>query len=90
VHVTDDDAFVRDAACRLASPDARLVFLGGDPVLDHMLEVFPRLRSTHHVLIDGFAEVASPKAVDLLQRVAKGKEAADRARAVLATRGVAI
>jgi hypothetical protein len=89
VHVTDDDAFVRDAACQLASPDARLVFLGGDPVLDHMLEVFPRLRSTHHILIDGFAEVASPKAIELLQRVAKGKEAPDRARAVLAARGVA-
>jgi hypothetical protein len=88
VHVTDDEAFVRDAACRLASPDARLVFLGGDPVLDHLLEVFPRLRSTHHVLIDGFAEVASPKAIELLQRVAKAKEAPDRARAVLAARGV--
>jgi hypothetical protein len=34
-----------------------------------------------------FAEVASPKAIELLQRIAKGKEAADRARAALAARG---
>src|SRR5262249_11441727 len=40
VHVTNDENFVREAACRLASPDARLVFLGGEPVLDHLLDVF--------------------------------------------------
>jgi hypothetical protein len=88
VHVTGDDAYVREAACRVVSPDARLVFLGGEPVLDHLLDMFSRLRGTHHVLIDGFAEVASPRAVELLQRVAKGKEAPDRARAVLAARGL--
>jgi len=88
VHVTGDDKFVREAACRLVSPDARLVFLGGEPVLDHLLDVFPRLRGHHHLLLDGFAEVASPRAVDLLQRIAKGKEAPDRARAVLAARGL--
>lgn len=88
VHVTNDEKFVREAACRLVSPDARLVFLGGEPVLDHLLDGFARLRGVHHAVIDGFAEVASPRAVELLQRVAKGKEAADRARAVLAARGV--
>jgi hypothetical protein len=88
VHVTNDEKFVREAACRLVSPDARLVFLGGEPVLDHLLEVFPRLRGLHHLLLDGFADVASPRAVDLLQRIAKGKEAPDRARAVLAARGL--
>jgi hypothetical protein len=89
VHVTDDSAFVTEAACRVVSPDARLVFLGGTPVLDHLLETFPRLRGTHHALIDGFGEVASPRAIELLQRVAKGKEAPERARAVLTARGVA-
>jgi hypothetical protein len=88
VHVTNDEKFVREAACRLASPDARLVFLGGDPVLDHLLEVFPRLRGLHHLLLDGFAEVASPKAVLLLQRIAKGREVPDRANALLAARGL--
>jgi hypothetical protein len=88
LHVTNDQAFVREAACRLASADPRLVFLGGDPVLDHLIEVFPRLRGLHHALVDGFAEIASPKAVELLQRVAKGKEAPDRAKAVLAARGL--
>jgi hypothetical protein len=88
VHVTNDEAFVREAACRVVSSDARLVFLGGEPVLDHLLEVFSRMRGTHHVLIDGFAEIASPRAVELLQRVAKGKEAPDRAKAVLAARGL--
>jgi len=57
-------------------------------VLDHALDVFPRFRGSHHVLLDGFAEVASPKAIELLQRLAKGKEVADRARAVLLARGV--
>ncbi len=88
VHVTNDEKFVREAACRLASPDPRLVFLGGEPVLDHLLEVFPRLRGQHHLLVDGFAEVASPKAIELLQRIAKGKEVPDRAKAVLAARGL--
>jgi hypothetical protein len=88
VHVTSDETFVSEAARRLASPDARLVFLGGDPVLEHLLEVFPRLRGQHHLLVDSFAEVASPRAVELLQRVAKGKEVPDRARAVLAARGL--
>lgn len=88
LHVTNDEKFVREAACRLASPDARLAFLGGDPVLDHLLDVFPRLRGLHHLLLDGFAEVASPKAIELVQRVARGKEAPDRAKAVLAARGL--
>jgi len=88
VHIHNDEKFVREAACRMASPDARLVFLGGDPVLDHMLEVFPRFRGLHHLLLDGFAEVASPKAALLLERIAKGKEAPDRAKAVLAARGL--
>lgn len=88
VHVTGDEAFVRAAACLRVSPDPRLVFLGGDPVLDHLLEGFVRLRGLHQALLDGFAEVASPRAVQLVQRIAAGKEAADRARAVLAARGV--
>ncbi|HEU4728758.1 MAG TPA: hypothetical protein VFT22_12730 [Kofleriaceae bacterium] len=88
LHVTGDEAFVREAACRVASPDPRLVFLGGEPVLDHLLDVFPRLRGQHHLVLDGFAEVASPRAVELLQRVAKGKEVPERARAVLAARGL--
>jgi hypothetical protein len=88
VHVTSDEKFVREVACQLVSPDARLVFLGGDPILDHLLEVFPRFRGLHPLLIDGFAEVASPKAALLLERIAKGKEAPDRARAVLAARGL--
>ena len=40
----NDDKFVREAACRSVSPDARLVFLGGDPVLDHMLDGFAQFR----------------------------------------------
>ncbi|HEY6178736.1 MAG TPA: hypothetical protein VIX73_30000 [Kofleriaceae bacterium] len=88
VHVTGDAAFVRDAACKRVSPDPRLVFLGGEPVLDHLLDGFVRLRGLHPALLDGFSEVASPKAVQLLQRIAAGKEAPDRARAVLAARGV--
>jgi len=88
VHITNDEKFVREAASQLVSPDARLVFLGGEPVLEHMLEVFPRFRGVHHLLLDGFAEVASPKAIELLQRVAKGKEVPDRAKAVLAARGL--
>ena len=88
VHIAKDEAFVREAACRIVTSDARLTFLGGDPVLDHALDVFPRFRGSHHVLLDGFAEVASPKAIELLQRLAKGKEVADRARAVLLARGV--
>jgi hypothetical protein len=87
VHVTGDEAFVREAACRIVNHDPRLVFLGGEPVLDHMLDVFLRFRGLHNALIDGFAEVASPKAVELLQRIARGKEAPDRAKAVLAARG---
>jgi hypothetical protein len=86
-HVTGDAAFVREAACRVLSPDPRLVFLGGEPVLDHLLDSFARLRGMHHLLIDGFAEVASPKAVKLLERIAKAKEAPERARAALAARG---
>lgn len=88
VHITNDEKFVREAASQLVSPDARLVFLGGEPVLEHMLEVFPRFRGLHHLLLDGFAEVASPKAIELLQRIAKGKEVPDRAKAVLAARGL--
>jgi hypothetical protein len=89
VHVTKDEAFVREAACRIVTTDARLTFLGGDAVLDHALDVFPRFRGMHPVLLDGFANVASPKAIELLQRIAKGKEVADRAKAVLAARGIA-
>src|SRR5262249_29507378 len=87
LHVIGDESFVREAACRRVSADARLVFLGGEPVLDHMLESFVRLRGLHAALIEEFAEVASPKAIELLQRIAKGKEAPERARAVLAARG---
>jgi hypothetical protein len=87
VHIVGDEAFVRAAACRVTAPDPRLVFLGGEPVLDHLLEAFPRLRGQHHAVVDGFADVASPKAIELLQRVAKGKEAPERARVVLAARG---
>jgi hypothetical protein len=87
LHVTDDAAFVCEAACRVVSADARLVFLGGEPVLDHVLDGFVRLRGAHHALLDGFAEVASPKATKLIERIAGGKEAADRARALLAARG---
>jgi len=87
VHITNDDAFVREAASRLVSPDPRLVFLGGEPVLEHLLEVFPRFRGQHHLLVDRFAEVASPRAIELLTRIAKGKEVPDRAKAVLAARG---
>jgi hypothetical protein len=89
LHVTGDDAFVRAAACQLASPDPRLAFLGGDAVIDHLLEVFPRLRGLHPQLVAGYAEVASPRATELLVRIAKGKEAAEPARAALAARGVA-
>ena len=88
LHITDDPTFVREAACRVVSPDARLMFLGGEPVLDHLVETFARLRGKHHALVDGIAEIASPKAIELLQRVAKGKEAPDRARTLLAARGV--
>ncbi len=88
VHVLDDAEFVRDAACRRLSPDARLVFLGGEPVLDHLRAGFLRLRGAHHALVDGLADVASPTAVHLLQRIAAGKEAPDRAKAVLAARGL--
>lgn len=87
VHVTSDADFVREAACRL-SPDARLAFLGGEPMLERLLDSFVRLRGAHHALLDGFAEVASPAAVQLLQRIAAGKEAPDRAKAVLAARGL--
>lgn len=87
VHVTDDADFVREAACRI-SPDARLAFLGGEPMLERLLDSFARLRGAHHALLDGFAEVASPAAVQLLQRIAAGKEAPDRAKAVLAARGL--
>jgi hypothetical protein len=89
VHVIDDAAFVREAACRRVAPDPRLVFLGGEPVLDHLVDMFVRLRGLHHVVVDGFAEIASPKAIELLQRVAKGKETPERARKALAERGVA-
>ncbi|HEX3757489.1 MAG TPA: hypothetical protein VHW23_02240 [Kofleriaceae bacterium] len=87
IHVTDDEAFVREAACRRVSPDARLVFLGGEPVLDHLLDGFARLRGAHHALVDELADVASPRAIQLLQRIAAGKEAPDHAKAVLAARG---
>jgi hypothetical protein len=87
VHVTADREFVRQIACQCVSPDSRLVFLGGEPVLEHLLDVFVRLRGLHHALLDGFAEVASPKAVRLIQRIAAGKEAADRAKTILAARG---
>jgi hypothetical protein len=88
VHINNDDKFVRQAASQLVTSDSRLVFLGGDPVIDHMLEVFPRFRGLHAVLLDNFAEVASPKAVELLKRIAKGKEVPERAQAVLAARGL--
>jgi hypothetical protein len=87
VHVTGDRDFVREAACRRLSPDARLVFLGGEPVLEHLLDGFIRMRGLHNALLDSFAEVASPRALQLLQRIAAGKEAPDRAKAVLAARG---
>lgn len=87
VHVTGDAGFVCEAARRVVSADPRLVFLGGDAVLDHLLDGFLRLRGRHAELVDGFAEVASPKATALLERIARGKEAPDRAKAVLAARG---
>jgi hypothetical protein len=91
VHVTAaaDGEFVTEAARQRVCADPRMVFLGGEPVLDRILEVFPRFRSQHHQLLDGFADLASAKAVELIQRIAKGKEAAERAQAVLAARGVA-
>lgn len=87
MHVTGDPEFVREIACQQVSPDPRLVFLGGEPVLDHLLDRFVRLRGMHHTVLDGFADVASPKVVQLLQRIAAGKEAPDRAKALLAARG---
>jgi hypothetical protein len=87
VHITNDAEFVRDAACRVISADPRLVFLGGDPVLDHVLDSFARLRGAHQAVLDGFADVASPTATKLIERIAGGREAAERARAVLAARG---
>jgi len=88
LHVTDDAEFVREAALLRIAPDARLVFLGGEPVLERLLDGFARLRGAHHALLDGFAEVASPAAIQLVQRIAAGKEAPDRAKAVLAARGL--
>jgi len=88
VHVLDDEAFVSETARQRVSPDPRLVFLGGEPVLDHLADHFIRLRGLHAALVEGFAEVASPRAVQLLQKIAAGKEAPDRARAALAARGV--
>jgi hypothetical protein len=89
VHITNDAEFVREVACQQIAPDPRLVFLGGDPVLEHLLDRFIRLRGMHHALLDGFAEVASPRAIKLIERIAAGKEAAERAKAVLAARGLA-
>jgi hypothetical protein len=91
VHVTaaNDLEFVTEAARQRVCADPRMVFLGGETVLDRMLEVFPRFRNQHHQLLDGFADLASPKAIELIQRIAKGKEAAERAQAVLAARGLA-
>ncbi|HEX4416352.1 MAG TPA: hypothetical protein VH165_00575 [Kofleriaceae bacterium] len=88
VHITNDPAFVCEAARQRVSVDSRMVFLGGEPVLERMIEVFPRFRGMHPQLLDSFAEVASPRAVELLQRIAKGKEVAERAQAVLAARGL--
>jgi hypothetical protein len=88
LHVTDDAEFVREIACQRVAADPRLVFLGGEPVLDHTLDVFLRMRGLHGALLDGFADVASPAAIQLIQRIAAGKEVPDRARAVLAARGV--
>lgn len=88
VHIHDDAEFVREAAKLRVCADPRLAFLGGDAVLEHWLEVFLRLRGLHAQLADNLAEVASPNAVALLQRIAKGKEAAERAQAVLAARGL--
>ena len=87
VHVVKDEAFVRAAASQQHAPDSRLTFLGGEPVLEHLLDVFLRLRGLHNQLIDNFAEVSSPKAIELLQKIAKGKEAPERAAKVLAERG---
>ena len=87
VHINNDDKFVREAASRIHAPDARLVFLGGEPVLDHLVDVFIRMRGLHNQLIDNFAEVASPKAIELLRKIAKGKEAPERAAKILAERG---
>jgi hypothetical protein len=89
LHITGDAEFVREAACRRVSPDPRLVFLGGEAVLDHLLDGFVRLRGQHAILLDGFADAASPKVIQLWQRIAAGKEAPERARALLAARGVA-
>lgn len=88
VHIHDDAAFVQEAAKMRVCADPRLAFLGGDAVLEHWLEVFLRLRGLHAQLADNLAEVASPTAIALLQRIAKGKEAAERAQAVLAARGL--
>ncbi len=87
LHVTDDEAFVRTAATQVVAPDSRLVFLGGEPVLDRILEVFVRFRGQHAALLDNFAEVASDKVSKLLEKIAKGKEAPERAAALLAARG---
>ncbi len=87
LHVTDDESFVRTAASQVVAPDSRLVFLGGEPVLDHVLEVFGRFRGQHAALLDNFAEVAGTKVVDLFKRIAKAKEVPDRANALLAARG---
>jgi len=87
VHVLKDEAFVRAAAIQQTAPDARLMFLGGEPVLDHLIDGFLRLRGLHNQLIDHFAEVASPRVNVLLQKIAKGKEAPERAAKLLAERG---
>jgi hypothetical protein len=86
VHVLKDEAFVRAAATQQHAPDSRLTFLGGEPVLEHLLDVFLRLRGLHNQLIDNFAEVSSPKVTELLQKIAKGKEAPERAAKILAER----
>ena len=88
LHVTDDAEFVREAALVRIAPDARLVFLGGEPVLEYLLDRFVRLRGHHHAVLEGFAEIASPRAVELVQRIARGKEVPERAQAVLAARGI--
>ena len=81
--VNDDPSFLRSRLRRdddcSAAPEARLVFLGGDEVLDFELAwmdryQWPSPRSlVHRILSEHYAPIRSPKLVPLMLRLSRTK-----------------
>lgn len=87
MHVYDDPAFVHEKVLaqdpNFLLPDARLLFLGGADLAKLYSEKLPKLKGQHARIVREIGAVRSPEVIELIRKIAAGKEAKAEAQAWL-------